>query len=648
MSSALTVILGIHYHLPNGSDTHTFDWIYKEKIRPVLTSLYKFPKISAVLHFSGSLWYWIERNHGAILMLIADMVKRKQLELLSGGFYEPLMPIIGYNDRLGHIEMLTTYLRKHFGKRTQGCYLPELAWEVSMPSVLSSCNIAYTFLDESCFFDIGIKESALYKPYISEDKGKIVTIFPVSKHLAFGLEKNTNATLEHLLSDSEGGNRIISVFPLCFNGRYTDDTVEASIFSFLTKLSAYENKIDFSLPSKLIKNLSYLQKIYFPQKAVKKVFVEYPQTNYLYAKMVFVRALIDQMRGDKVCKQRAYEELWKAQDYDLYCGSKLDAVDQASIRSAAYRALLEAENIARSRNNFVPSLIAFDFDFDGVKEYLFQGEEINCFISETGANIFELDYIPRSWNYAAATVLNSKCYSFRDILAPPGFSYSHVINKDNSGVRLCGDECYEMTGMDRQRRKLCFRLPATAGNSDAGNFSDIEIEKIFNLRKNTLTITYCITNKGKTEKEFIFIPELNMFFSDNGRNSLRIYSYNEYESFLKHSEKKDALPIEDGSGLTVLDAAAIDFQDIRNEVIINLSADTTFDAWIFFKHVSNNLKTNNSGDQSSRILVCKRLKLAENAVYNVGFTLAFISAPHLQPVSSINAINNEAAAISDS
>ena len=79
MSGALTVILGIHYHLPNGSDTRMFERVYSEKIRPVLTSLHRFPKISAVLHFSGSLWYWIERNHGEILMLTADMVKRKQL-----------------------------------------------------------------------------------------------------------------------------------------------------------------------------------------------------------------------------------------------------------------------------------------------------------------------------------------------------------------------------------------------------------------------------------------------------------------------------------------------------------------------------------------------------------------------------------------
>ncbi|MDR2342977.1 MAG: DUF1925 domain-containing protein [Spirochaetaceae bacterium] len=617
--------MGIHYHLSNGSDAYTFERIYEGKIRPVLTALYKFPKISAVLHFSGSLWYWIERNHGALLMLTEEMVKRKQIELLSGGFYEPLMPIISYNDRLGHIEMLTTYLRKHFGKRTQGCYLPELSWEASMPSVLSSCNIAYAFLDESCFFDAGLEEKDLYKPYISEDKGKLVTIFPVSKHLALGLEKNTNEALEHLLADSEGSGGIVSVFPLCFNSGKTDDASEMPVISFLSRLSAYENKIDFSLPSKLVKNLSHLQKIYFPQKAVKKFMTKYPVTNGLYAKMVFVRTLIDQMRGDKICKRRAYEELWKAQDYDLYCGSRWGAFNQAAIRSSAYKALLEAENMARAHNNFIPSLMAFDFNFDGIKEYLFQCEKINCFIGETGASVFELDYLPRSWNYAGTVSLNEKRYSFRDMLAPPDFSRARAANEDNSGVRLCGDENYELTGMDRQRCKLGFILPAPGSN--AGNFSCIEIEKTFTLKKNTIGVTYCITNRGKTEKEFIFIPELNMFFSDKGGNGLRIYSYSEYESFSNHSEKRPADPVEGGSGLDVSGAAAIDFQDIRNEVIISLCADTVFDAWIFFESAGGGFETNNSACQSGRVLIRKRLKLAENTAFSVNFKLAFTSAP---------------------
>ncbi|MDR2659049.1 MAG: DUF1926 domain-containing protein [Spirochaetaceae bacterium] len=622
MSAAVTFILGIHYHLPNGMNASTFERLYTGKIRPVLSMLYKFPKIPAILHFSGSLWYWIERNHSEIFMLTENMIHRKQLELLTGGFYEPMMPLISYKDRLGHIEMLTTYLRKHFGKRAQGCLLPELAWDSSMPSVLTSCNIAYTFLDETYFFDAGIKESGLYKPYISEDKGKIITVFPFSKHIAAGLERDVPGTLDRFLMDAENGNeRMICVFPSCFNNKNPEALTENSALSFLTELSAYENKIDFSLPSRIIKNLSSLQKIYFPQKAVKQCLIDYPEKNYLYAKLTFVHALVDQLRGDKISKRQATEELWKAQNHDLFYLPSQNEINQSAIRNAAYKAILEAERMTRGYKSFMPSLMTFDFDFDGIDEYLFQSEEINCFICKMGANIFELDYIPCSWNYGGTSSVNGKRRSFSDMIAPAGFSYDSVLNNDFSGVRLCGNEYYEMTAIDRQRYKVNFKLPADT-DASAGGFYGIEIEKNYVLKKNEICVAYNLINKSGKEQEFIFIPELNISFSNDDETSLRVYSYNQYESFSNHSEKINARHIEGVNGLSVLDAAAIDFQDIYNELIINLNSDASFNAWIFSE--SGGLDSLcEPYYQSSRILICKRMCLAAGTAQSIKFRLNF-------------------------
>jgi hypothetical protein len=626
MGKKLTVILGIHCHVANGSDDSVFERAYREKIRPLLPGLYKFPKFPAVLHFSGSLWYWLERNHHGILMMIADMISRKQIELLSGGFYEPMMPLIGYNDRIGHIEMLTTYLRKHFGKRTHGCLLPEFAWDSSMPSVLASCNIAYTFLSETYFFEAGLKYKDLCKPYISEDKGKVVTVFPVLSHLAREFEKNAGGTVDRLLKETEDGTeRIVSVFPSSFSGGNSDGTAEDSVVSFFSELSECESKINFSLPSRLMKNVSFQRKIYFPYKAMKQFLIEYPETGHLYSKMVFVRTLVDQLRGDKIRKRHAYEELWKAQDSSLYCGEQR-GINGTAVRKAAYQALLEAEKMTRYHNNsFVQSLVVFDFNFDGVNEYLFHGEDINCFISVTGAGIFELDYIPCPWNYGVMAGANGGRYLFHDTIAPPDITPARIRSEVYSGARLCGAELYDMTAIDRQRCRVSFKRPALA---DGGNFSGIEIEKTYNLKKNEVGVAYRITNAGKTELDFIFMPELNMAFPNDDENSLRIYSYNEYGSFSDHSEKRTARPLgTDAKDLNVLDAAAVDFQDINNEVIINLSADTVFDAWIFSETADAEQdgphETTQNGYESSRIVIRKRLKLPPGASANIKFCLSF-------------------------
>jgi hypothetical protein len=624
MGKKLTVILGIHYHVANGAGASAFERVYKEKIHPVLSTLYKFPKFPAVLHFSGSLWYWIERNHNEILMLIANMISRKQIELLSGGFYEPMMPFIGYNDRIGHIEMLTTYLRKHFGKRARGCLLPELAWDSSMPSVLASCNIAYTFLNEAYFFEAGLEHKDLCKPYISEDKGKVVTVFPVLNHLTREFEKNAGGTVERLLNEMEDGTeRIVSVFPSCFSGDNSDRTAENQAFLFLSELSECENKINFSLPSRLIKNVSFPQKIYFPCKAMKQFLIKYPETGYLYSKMIFVRMLIDQLRGDRIRKRHAYEELWKAQDSCLYCGERC-GINRTAVRKAAYQALLEAEKMTRCHNNnFTQSLVVFDFNFDGVNEYLFHGDDINCFISVTGAGIFELDYLPCPWNYGVMAGVNGGRYLFRDTIASPDITPARIKNEDYSGARLCGDECYDMTAIDRQRCRISFKLPAV---TDCGNFPGIEIEKTYNLKKNEISVAYRMVNTGETEQDFIFMPELNMAFPDDDENNLRVYSYDEYRSFSEHSEKRTAQLLRTGGNdLNILESAAVDFQDINNEVIINLSADTIFDTWIFSETMCGGQDTPHEKNsyESTRIVIRKYMTLPPGAEANIKFRLSF-------------------------
>jgi hypothetical protein len=429
---------------------------------------------------------------------------------------------------------------------------------------------------------------------------------------------------------------ILSVFPPCFNGENTGGIRELSAFSFLSALSACENRIDFSLPSKIIKNLPPMQKIYFPHKAVKQFLIKHPETNHLYSKMVFIRALIDQLRGDKIRKRHAYEELWKAQDYSLYCETR-DETSRISIRKAAYQALLEAEKITRCHNsNFTPSLMAFDFNFDGINEYLFHGDDINCFISETGAGVFELDYIPSPWNYCVMAGTKGRRCMFRDMIAPPDFSPKRMKDEDYAGLRLCGGMRYDMTALDRQRCRVSFKLPAYAGapargGSDAagGCFSGIEIEKTYNLKKKEFSIAYRITNKSGKEQNFIFMPELNMSFSDDSESSLRICSYSEYRSFSEHSGKT-AVPPPEGGGkdINVSDAAAIDFQDIYNEVIINLSADTAFDAWIFSERRSGAADASASETppdcyESSRVIIRKHFHLALDASANINFCLSF-------------------------
>ena len=114
-------MLGAYGHLPSGTKEEEFEALYNREIKPLVQALDRFPRLNMVFHYSGVILYWIERRHPELFMLLEDLLSRRQAEFLGGGFYEPVLPLLTLTDKIGQIEMLTTYLRKHFGKRPQDC-----------------------------------------------------------------------------------------------------------------------------------------------------------------------------------------------------------------------------------------------------------------------------------------------------------------------------------------------------------------------------------------------------------------------------------------------------------------------------------------------------------------------------------------------
>ena len=173
-----SVIIGAYNLLPEGTEEQSFEETYQVCWRPLLSVLYRFPDLAAVLHYSGTVLHWLESRHPEFIMLLEEMVLRKQVELLGGGFYAPILPLIPGPDRLGQIELLTTYIRRSFGKRPRGCWLPDYAWEPSLPSTLQSCGFDYTFLTERHFRMAGAEAEGLGSAVMTEDQGRSLLVFP--------------------------------------------------------------------------------------------------------------------------------------------------------------------------------------------------------------------------------------------------------------------------------------------------------------------------------------------------------------------------------------------------------------------------------------------------------------------------------------
>jgi hypothetical protein len=579
-------IFGSHNHMPYGTRNDEFERIYRDKLKPFISTLYQYPQIPAVLHYSGVLLYWIERNHPEFFMIIQDLISRKQIELLGGGFYEPMMTLLPLADKIGQIEMLTTYIRKQFGKRPQGCWLPGAVWEQNMVSVLNTCGMGYTFLEDSQFSWAGIRDQAAVSPCISEDQGKLVTVFPLSGRLSTGLrQKEASLVLETFFRELPSeGRSFVSVFPEDIFVEPGDDrTPDAKIHQFFEALSrVMETTIELTLPNRFLKTHQDLKKAYFPGSSSRQFLITYPESNGVYSKMIFTHVLINQLRGDKSRKRNAREELWKAQGYNIYRHGDDGGIYRNTLRNAAYKALLEAEKITRTRGKFIPSLMTFDFDLDGEAEYLFQDKNINYYIKTIGAGIFELDYLPKAWNYLNTFARRRESYTeeptiddgyrraaFLDRLVPRDFTLRDAWENRFAGSRFCGNETYQAVEIDKVQKKACFRL---LPREDLP-FGCLELEKWYHLKMDVLTLNYSLINRGPEPREFKFIPQTDFSFPGDEESFLRVFTIN--------SGEKEAVPREGGEFTAM---SAIEFQDLKNETIVNLLSNRPFDLWLIPIH----------------------------------------------------------------
>jgi hypothetical protein len=576
MKSRLSIILGSHNHIPYGAGDEDGEYIYATRLKPFIQTLNQFPKIPVALHYSGTLLTWLEANHPELISILEGLVARKQVEILGGGFYEPMMPLLPYNDKVGQIELLTTYLRKKFGKRPQGCWIPPAAWEQQLVGVLSACGMGYTFLEESRFIAAGFFGSGPCVPCISENQGKIAVVFPLSDWLrdAFAFH-DAGLVLDQLTETAQGS--LITVFPERLFAVDERESSDSGYGHFFENLSRVSGSVEFTTPTKYYKNLGQMPKAYFPGDSERKFLIDHPEANDLYGKMMFTNTLINQLRGDKIRKQNAREELWKAQGYTLFTPNSGGPaspngngyIHRAPLRKAVYKALLSAEKICRDQGKFTPSLLAFDFDFDGNAEYLFQDRNINCYVTAAGASVFELDYLPKTWNY-----LNTfsgdrfRRTAFTDQLSPPNYSFEDAKEARSEGVRFCGREIFRLLSMDRSHGRAEFELPAQ-NNEGASYLNRIGITKQYILKDDILRVRYVLINRGETPASFKFIPRIDLSFSEGGSDLLK--------ALRPHSRGKDPAI---GEGAEFHNIRSLEFRDLKNELTLSLMADQSFDGWI--------------------------------------------------------------------
>ena len=176
---------GIHNHQPVGNFEAIFEEAYQKAYLPFLEVLIKHPGIKATFHFSGVLLEWIVKHHPEFISMIKNLLQTEQIELMTGGYYEPILAMLYDRDRIGQIMKLSKYIKDLFDYEPKGMWLAERVWEPHLAKSISQAGVEYTVIDDLPFKSAGLFEEQLFGYYLTEEQGYPLKVFPISEKLRF-------------------------------------------------------------------------------------------------------------------------------------------------------------------------------------------------------------------------------------------------------------------------------------------------------------------------------------------------------------------------------------------------------------------------------------------------------------------------------
>ncbi len=181
----LNLILAIHNHQPAGNFEHVKEDAYGRAYLPFLQAVYAHKELRFVLHYSGDLLEWISTRHKDGFEILSNMVKEGRVEILSGGFYEPVLASIPDEDKIGQIKKQSDFIRDRLGYNPRGIWLAERIWEPHLPEVLSMADVEYLSVDDFHFKMVGLEENDLFGYFLTEEQGQKINIFPGNERMRY-------------------------------------------------------------------------------------------------------------------------------------------------------------------------------------------------------------------------------------------------------------------------------------------------------------------------------------------------------------------------------------------------------------------------------------------------------------------------------
>jgi len=457
----ISLALTFHNHQPIGNFGWVFGEVFDQAYRPMVEALSRHPAVRVGLHYTGPLLEWLRAERPDFIADVRALVDREQVEILGGGLYEPVLASLPERDRIGQLARMADAVEATFGRRPSGAWLAERVWEPDVPTSLVEAGYAWTILDDAHFRAAAIAEDAMWGPYTTEDKGRLLRVFGTEQGLRYRIPfREVDEVIDYLREHAtEAGDRLgtmgddgekFGAWPTthehCWGkGRWVDRFFEAldSNAEWLTTVrpsdwlaanqpvgrvyvptGSYMEMGEWALPAEESRTftavLQRAQETHAPEArwlrgaSWRNFQVKYREVNDLHKQMLRtsekVAAMPKGAAGDA-----ALDHLYRGQSNDCYWHGLFGGIYIAHMRAATLAHLIGAEDTADRALGVATGSELLDLDLDGRDEARLSSEgQVVTIDLDEGGGIGSWDL--RAARHAVTGVLRRRPEAYHETL----------------------------------------------------------------------------------------------------------------------------------------------------------------------------------------------------------------------------------------
>ena len=419
MAARISLALAIHNHQPVGNFGWVIAEVFEQAYQPMVEALERHPDVRLSLHYTGPLLDWLRAERPGFIAQLSGLVNRGQVEILGGGYYEPVLASLPERDRLGQLRRMTDELEATFGRVPAGAWLAERVWEPDLPTSLVAAGYDWTILDDAHFRAAAIPEEGLWGPYTTEDQGHLLRVFGTEQGLRYRIPfRNVEEVIDYLRDHAtEAGDRIgmmgddgekFGAWPTTWEHCWGErDWVER----FFSALEANADWLTTTTPSTWLEAHRPIGRVYVPTSSYVEmgewalppdeslVFanvlhaaqkhhrpearwlrgafwrnfqVKYREINDLHKQMLRTSAKVDAMPAGAE-RKRALDHLYQGQSNDCYWHGLFGGIYIGHMRLATYEHLIAAEDLADRAAGQLEATECRDLDLDGLDDVRLAG-----------------------------------------------------------------------------------------------------------------------------------------------------------------------------------------------------------------------------------------------------------------------------------